>query len=160
MHPFVVDYDPRWPGDFAAIRAELPAAWTVEHVGSTSVPGLAAKPIIDLDIVVEPREVPAVIAELAGLGWVHEGDGGIPGRDAFLARADLPPHHLYVVVAGGKAHRDHVDLRDLLRAHPHLAARYGALKRELSPLIATDRAAYGRAKDDLVAELLNIARHG
>lgn len=158
MHPFVVDYDPRWPGDFAVIRAELPAAWTVEHVGSTSVPGLAAKPIIDVDVVVEAHAVADAINELERLGWVHEGDGGIAGREAFVSRPDLPPHHLYAVVANGSAHRDHIDLRELLRRRPDLAERYGALKIELAPLLASDREAYGRGKAGLIAELLVIAR--
>lgn len=158
MHPLVVDYQPRWPRDFARIRAELPAEWTVEHVGSTSVPGLAAKPIIDLDIVAEADAMPVVVAELSRLGWVHEGDGGIAGREAFLPRADLPPHHLYLVEAGGSAHRDHVDLRDLLRRRPDLAARYGELKRSLAPLLFTDRDAYGRGKTELIDTLLAVAR--
>lgn len=158
MDSLVVDYDPRWPTDFAVIRAALPSEWVVEHVGSTSVPGLAAKPIIDLDIVVADDAVAGVIARLARLGWAHEGDGGIAGREAFVSRSDLPPHHLYVVVEGGPAHRDHIDLRDLLRRRPDLAVRYGELKRSLAPLLFTDRDAYGRGKTELIDTLLAVAR--
>jgi GrpB-like predicted nucleotidyltransferase (UPF0157 family) len=145
----VVSYDPRWPLWFAEISAalepylvELPHV--VEHVGSTAVPGLAAKPIIDVDVVVpSPDLVPA----------------GIPGREAF----ELPPnvahyHHLYVVVDGNKAHRDHVLLRDHLRADPVSRERYAARKRELAHLLTTDRAAYVDGKGALVEEL--IARAG
>lgn len=161
----VVDYDPVWPSWFAEIRerltpylAEVPHV--CEHVGSTAVPGLAAKPIIDIDIVVpSPSQVAAAISGLEAAGYRHEGDQGIPGREAFA----LPPdavhyHHLYVVVDGNKAHQDHVVLRDHLRADAADRERYAARKRELAHLLTTDRTAYGSGKGALVEEL--IARAG
>lgn len=161
----VVDYDPRWPLWFAEIRgrltpylAEVPHR--IEHVGSTAVPGLAAKPIIDVDVVVPSADlVPTAIARLAAAGYVHEGDQGITGREAFA----LPPdavhyHHLYVVVGGNKAHRDHVLLRDHLRADAADRERYAARKRELAHLLTTDRSAYVTGKGALVEEM--IARAG
>jgi GrpB-like predicted nucleotidyltransferase (UPF0157 family) len=157
----VVEYDPRWPGDFETIRAALPAEASAIHVGSTSVPGLAAKPIIDVDVVVlRPDDVPAMVALIEAAGWSHEGDLGIPGREAFGPRADLPTHHLYVVVEGSAPHLDHVDFRDYLRAYPGEAEQYAALKRTLAPLLATDRAAYLGGKSDLITEILARARHG
>jgi GrpB-like predicted nucleotidyltransferase (UPF0157 family) len=157
----VVEYDARWPLWFAEISAvleeyldELPHV--IEHVGSTAVPGLAAKPIIDVDIVVPSADlVPATIERLVAAGYRHEGDAGIPGREAFA----LPPnvayyHHLYVVVEGNKAHRDHVVLRDHLRANEADRARYAARKRELAHLLSTDRAAYVDGKGALVEELI------
>ena len=161
----VVDYDPRWPMWFGEIRARLTpylaeVPHVFEHVGSTAVPGLAAKPIIDVDIVVpSPELVPPVIAGLADAGYRHEGDQGIPGREAFA----LPPdavhyHHLYVVVDGNKAHQDHVVLRDHLRADAADRERYAARKRELAHLLTTDRTAYVSGKGALVEEL--IARAG
>jgi GrpB-like predicted nucleotidyltransferase (UPF0157 family) len=159
----VVDYDPRWPVWFEEIRARLApylGDFVVEHVGSTAVPGLAAKPIIDVDIVVpSAASVPTAIARLADAGYRHEGDQGIPGREAFA----LPPdavhyHHLYVVVEGNKAHQDHVLLRDHLRAHAGDRERYAARKRELAHLLHTDRTAYVSGKGALVEEL--IARAG
>ncbi len=157
----VVDYDERWPVWFAAVRAALPSGLVVEHVGSTAVPGLAAKPIIDVDVVVESKvDVESTIAVLADAGWRHEGDLGIPGREAFEPRADLPLHHLYLVIRGGRPHIDHVDLRDYLRTHPEHARRYGSLKRELAPLLAHDREAYLAGKAELIAELLAAARAG
>jgi GrpB-like predicted nucleotidyltransferase (UPF0157 family) len=160
----VVDHDEGWARDFQDIRARLwPAvaavAVGVEHVGSTAVPGLAAKPVIDVDVVVAERgHVPSAVAALESLGYGHQGDLGIPGREAFSVLPGLPPHHLYVVVQGSPAHRDHVDLRDHLRAHPEDARRYAAEKRRLAPLLATDREAYVRGKAWLVAELLAAAR--
>src|SRR5262245_8084049 len=102
----VVDYDRAWPEMFAALRAWLwpvvgDLASSIEHIGSTSVPGLAAKPIIDFDIVVPSAErVPAVIERLAGLGYRHRGDLGVPGREAFYRPRSTLAHQLYVCVAG------------------------------------------------------------
>lgn len=160
----VEPYDNRWPDWFAELRDRVHASLAgiphaIEHVGSTSVPGLDAKPIIDIDIVIPNGSLvtPAIHA-LAAAGWRHEGDGGIPGREAFFPPAGARYHHLYLVVAGSKPHRDHVDLRDYLRGHPAEAARYAALKRRLAPLLQTDRDAYLDGKADLIAELLSQAR--
>jgi GrpB-like predicted nucleotidyltransferase (UPF0157 family) len=160
----VVEYDPGWPEVFERLRDRLDAALAgvthvTEHVGSTAVHGLAAKPIIDVDVVVadETAVGPAVKA-LVAAGWRHEGDLGIKGREAFLPPADVPYHHLYVVVAGSGPHRDHIDLRDFLRAHPGHAARYAALKRQLAVLLTTDREAYVRGKHEMITEFLRTAR--
>ena len=164
----VVEYDPRWPLWFAEIRARLTpylaqVPHSIDHVGSTAVPGLAAKPIIDLDVVVPTSvQVPAAIDGLVAAGYQHEGDLGIAGREAFRMPADSPHHHhLYVVVEGNKAHQDHVLLRDHLRRDAVDRERYAALKRELAHLLATDRSAYVEAKAELVEELIDAARpHG
>jgi GrpB-like predicted nucleotidyltransferase (UPF0157 family) len=159
----VVPYDPRWPEVFDALRDRADAALAgiahvTEHVGSTAVPGLDAKPIIDLDVVVPAGASPGpAVAALAAAGWEPEGDLGITGREAFRPPADTVYHHLYVVVEGSPAHRDHVELRDYLRAHPDAAARYGALKRRLAGLLETDRAAYSDGKAEMIAELLRPA---
>jgi GrpB-like predicted nucleotidyltransferase (UPF0157 family) len=159
----VVVYNETWPADFEAIagfvRPVLPAGVRIEHVGSTSVPGLAAKPIIDLDVVVTTEaQVWETVAAIAELGYEHRGDGGIPGRQAFNALAGLPYHHLYVVVDGSEAHRDHIDLREYLRAHADEAHRYAAEKRRLEHLLATDREAYVIGKGPFISELLWRAR--
>ena len=98
----VVDYDEAWPARFETLRARIwPAlsdvALRVEHVGSTSVPGLAAKPIIDMTVVVAQRsDVPAVIERMATLGYRHQGTLGVEDREAFEHGPDLPRHNLYV----------------------------------------------------------------
>lgn len=157
----VVEYDARWPLWFAEISAalepyldEFPHA--IEHVGSTAVPGLAAKPIIDVDVVVPSESlVPAAISGLVAAGYRHEGDAGIPGREAFALPPDVAHyHHLYVVVEGNKAHRDHVLLRDHLRANAADRERYAARKRELAHLLTTDRTAYVVGKGALVEEMI------
>lgn len=159
----VVGYDESWPAAFAALAGRLhgvlPAGARVEHVGSTAVPGLAAKPILDVDVVVPSAAavVPA-IAALESAGYVHRGDLGIPGREAFTAPAGSPYHHLYVVVDGSPPHRDHVDLRDLLRRDAAARQRYAEEKRRLAPLLRTDREQYVEQKGVVVEQLLREAR--
>ena len=159
----VVEHDPDWPGQFARIRDRVtPALDTVEHrvehVGSTAVPGLAAKPIVDLDVVVAEADVDRTVTLLASLGYRHVGDLGIAGREALLPPAGEPYHHLYVVVDGSAALADHVDLRDYLVSHPAAAQRYTRRKYELAHLLETDRDEYVRQKGDIVEELLRLAR--
>src|SRR5882762_9128870 len=102
----VVDYDPSWPGTFETLKSRvLPVVGTValavEHVGSTAVPGLAAKPIIDMDVIVATSaHVTLAIERLATLGYVHRGNLGIADREAFESPKGLAPHHLYVCVRG------------------------------------------------------------
>ncbi|MCX4966826.1 GrpB family protein [Streptomyces sp. NBC_00654] len=139
------DYDPRWPEQFEYLRQRLAPhvadlAVSIEHVGSTAVPGCAAKPIIDLDVVVaEGAVVPELISRLTGQGYRHEGDLGIPGREAFQAPSAAPEHHLYSVVAGSKPHLDHILLRDYLRQRPDEVRRYSALKVALAQRFHADR---------------------
>jgi GrpB-like predicted nucleotidyltransferase (UPF0157 family) len=162
----VSDYDPRWPAWFEQIRGHVwPAvagiAERIEHVGSTSVPGLAAKPIIDMDIVVaSDADVQTVIGRLAGIGYTWAGDLGVTGREAFQEPRGrgLPRHHLYLVVENSKAHLDHVLLRDLMRADPAARERYAALKRRNAETANDDIEVYVAAKADFVTECIDRAR--
>ena len=162
----VADYDPAWPDWFEQIRARVwPAvsgvALRIDHVGSTAVPGLAAKPIIDLDVVVASEEhVLTAIGRLAEIGYRWRGDLGVAGRQAFKAPSGsgLPEHHLYVVVENNKAHLDHWLLRDLLREDADARARYAQLKRRNVAFADGDMQVYVEAKADLVTELLRRAR--
>lgn len=156
----VVDYDPAWPDVFEQLRRRLWAvvggsAVAIHHVGSTSVPGLAAKPIIDMSVVVKSGDdVPRAIARLATLGYVHRGDLGIVGREAFEAPADLPAHHLYVCPAGSLALRNHMALRDYLRAHPDVARRYGDSKKRLAVEFHDDIDGYVAGKTTFILSIL------
>jgi GrpB-like predicted nucleotidyltransferase (UPF0157 family)/mannose-6-phosphate isomerase-like protein (cupin superfamily) len=162
----VVDYDPRWPAWFERLCSHVwPAvqgmALRIDHVGSTSVPGMAAKPIIDMDVVVAyPSDVPPATESLRKLGYEWRGDMGIEGRQAFARwdDNDLPRHHLYLVVDNNRAHLDHILLRDLLRADPEARRRYAELKRSNVSLAQGDMDVYVAAKARLVAELLARAR--
>lgn len=156
----VVDYDPAWPDVFEQLRRRVwgvvgDFALAIHHVGSTSVPGLAAKPIIDMDVVVESGDdVPRAIARLATLGYVHQGDQGIKGREAFQAPAGGPAHHLYVCPAGTLALRNHIALRDYLRAHPDVARKYGELKKQLAVEFQDDIDGYVAGKTAFILGIL------
>lgn len=156
----VVDYDPAWPTAFERLRARIwPAvadlATAIEHVGSTSVPGLAAKPVIDLDVVLRSGDhVPEAVARLAALGYGHRGDLGIAGREAFEPPPGAPEHHLYVCPPDSPALANHLALRDRLRGHPDLAAAYGALKQRLARAFAQDIDGYVDGKTGFILDVL------
>ncbi len=160
----VTDPDPRWAVQFEALAKRLRGALAdlpvkLEHVGSTAVPGMAAKPIIDIDVVMlSGADLATVIARLKQVGYRHKGMRGVAGREAFDPPPDCPAHHLYAVVAGSTAHLDHVLFRDLLRHRPDLAARYEAVKRANAARLPGDHAGYTDAKTDVVVELLAVAR--
>lgn len=164
----IADYDPNWPRLFEQIRGRLEEhlgnlAVAIEHVGSTAVPGLDAKPIIDLDVVVRSSDdVASATSRLQSLGYRHEGDLGVAGREAFAPPAPLPrhDHHLYVVVLGSKPYRNHVLLRDYLRAHPDEAVRYGDFKRSLASRLGDDRDSYTEGKSVLLEGMLTKAGTG
>jgi GrpB-like predicted nucleotidyltransferase (UPF0157 family) len=159
----VVDYDPSWPAQFEKLRSRIwqaagDIAVSVEHVGSTAVPGLAAKPIIDVDVVVASMpDVGRVIARLAGLGYAHRGDLGIAGREAFQSPPGLPTHHLYVCVRGSAALNNHLAVRDGLRGNSHTAAKYGALKKHLAERSPMDVDGYIAGKTDFLLGMLREA---
>src|ERR1019366_5457899 len=162
----VVDGDPRWPQQFQEIAANLapfvePLVVRIEHVGSTSVSGLAAKPIIDLDVVVASEELlRPVMGRIESAGYRWEGDLDVAGREAFEAPAtpSLPEHHLYLVVENNRAHCDHWLFRNSLNAYPELRDRYSAIKRENAVLARGDIDRYVALKAAFVAQVLTVAR--
>lgn len=156
----VSDYDPRWPVYFDQIRATLwpvvqEVAITIEHVGSTAVVGLAAKPIIDIDIII-PVEQPIeqVAARLQPLGYTHLGDLGIAGRDAFRQHNTLPRHNLYVCPINSVGLHNHLTIRDYLRTHPDAVHTYGELKRCLAIAFTHDIDRYVDGKTDFLISIL------
>lgn len=162
----VRDYDPEWPAWFQEVSdyvwpAVRDLAVRIDHVGSTSVPGLAAKPIIDLDIVVATEhDVRPVIESLATIGYRWRGDLGVHGREAFRppTSESLPPNNLYLVVEDNKAHMDHWLLRDLLLGDDEARESYAALKRYNAEHADGDIDVYVAAKANFVADLLTRAR--
>jgi GrpB-like predicted nucleotidyltransferase (UPF0157 family)/SAM-dependent methyltransferase len=163
----VEKYNPEWPSWFATIREAVEPALgdsclAIEHVGSTSVPGLTAKPIIDIDIVITEGDLHIVKEKLAEIGYVHEGDLGIHGREAFDLvaedlRARLPAHHLYVCAQNGFELRKHIAFRDFLRRNPEQAERLSQLKWSLVGKHANDKQAYIDGKSALVQEITALA---
>lgn len=148
-------YDPAWPERYRALAERAASvldelAIGMEHVGSTAVPGLPAKPVIDLDVVVRARDVPGAIERLATLGYVHRGNLGLEGREAFRWPAGEERHHLYVCVPESQGFRDHILFRDHLRANPDVAREYADLKRALAERHRDDRDAYQRAKSAFI----------
>jgi GrpB-like predicted nucleotidyltransferase (UPF0157 family) len=157
------DYDPSWPQIFAALRLRIADVLhgleaAIEHVGSTAVPGLAAKPIIDVDILLRSHtDLPLVIAKLTSLGYEHQGDLGIVGREAFRTPPGDFPHHLYVCLPDNDEYRRHLTFRNHLRSHATDASAYAKLKYELADKFMQDRNAYTEAKGAFVTEILRRA---
>lgn len=161
----VVDHDPAWADRFAEIRAALRTALGgvpvvgIEHVGSTSVPGLAAKPVIDVAVVVERDQVDAAITAMEAAGYVYRGDLGIPDRHAFHAPPGAVRQHTYVVVEGCLSLRNHLAVRDVLRVDAHLRDEYGAVKRRLAAT-TDDIDLYCTGKTDVLLRVLRSAGLG
>lgn len=156
----VVAYRAEWPIQFAAVATELRRALrdvssaVVEHVGSTAVPGLAAKPILDIDVVVDPPQVPDAIAALEAFGYQHRGDLGIAGREAFTAPDEQPRRHVYVCQAGTSSVRNHLAVRDVLRARDDLRDEYASVKRRLAAEPDVDVDTYSARKSDVLQRIL------
>jgi GrpB-like predicted nucleotidyltransferase (UPF0157 family) len=151
----IVAYDPAWPREFEALRDRAAAALgdvaiAIEHVGSTAVTGLAAKPIIDLVVVVAPDDVLPAVDRLVAIGYVHRGNLGVEGREAFSAPPGFFAHHLYVSPTDSEELRAQLAFRDRLRQDPAVAAEYEALKRELAVKYRDDRPGYTEAKTEFV----------
>jgi len=159
----IAEYDAGWPALFERLAKPVREAVAglgarLEHVGSTAVPGLAAKPVIDMDVVVpSAAAVPEAVERLRGLGYIYQGDKGIRGREAFLWPPGAPVHHLYVVVDGNRPHAEHLRFRDHLREHPEVAEAYAACKRGLAARHGADRIAYTEAKTAFIAAALRAS---
>ncbi len=156
----VVPYDPNWPFEFEKIKVELmkvlkDSAVAVEHVGSTAVPGLSAKPIIDIDIAIDDGMFAEVRDRLGGIGYSHMGDLGIAGREAFAYqdKPHLMEHHLYVCHKDAEELRRHIALRDFLRTHEAEREEYGNIKLEMARLYPHDIDAYLGGKEPVIMDI-------
>ena len=158
----VVDYDPVWPQAFAAAKAEIleavgPHVESVEHVGSTSVVGLAAKPIIDILVGVRDwHQARITIAPLERAGWEFRGQRGIPRRHYFVIRTptNRRTHHLHMLEITSRHFSDMLAFRNHLRTHPEVAAEYCALKRRLAGQPLPERGDYQQAKAPFIERVL------
>jgi GrpB-like predicted nucleotidyltransferase (UPF0157 family) len=129
-------------------------AIAIEHVGSTAVSGLAAKPILDIDVVLRSvTDVGEAIRCLAEFGYQHDGDQGVTGREAFESPGGLPSHHLYVVVQCSEPLRNHIRFRDYLRSQS-AAKEYEHLKRSLAEQFRDDCEGYTRGKTAFIQAVL------
>ena len=160
----VLPYDGEWKCAFEKIKAEIEEAlgdWIVgiEHIGSTSVEGLSAKPCIDLDVIIKDPSVFATVAQrLEAIGYFHEGDLGIKDREAFgySDKPHLMKHHLYVCPEGSQELHRHITFRDYLRSHPEAAARYRLVKETAAKLFPNDIDQYMAYKSPCIAELYRL----
>jgi GrpB-like predicted nucleotidyltransferase (UPF0157 family) len=145
-HVVVLPYDERWAVEFEKIKAEIESVLgdcinSIEHVGSTSVKGLSAKPIIDIDVVIPNYDCfKAVNESLAKIGYQHEGDLGIKEREAYKYedKEHLMKHHLYVCPRNSEELHRHIVFRDYLRKHEEAVYEYSKVKEEAAQLYPTD----------------------
>ena len=166
----VEKYNPEWPERFKEIKAFLgekviDACLRIEHVGSTSIPGMIAKPIIDLILVIKPGELEKMISLLAERGYYHNGNQGIEEREVFKLEKEelknsLPRHHLYVCPDHAFELRKHTVFRDFLKRSTEYVEKLGALKWSLAEKFDNDANAYMDGKDALVKEITKKALAG
>ena len=160
----VEDYNPEWPDMFERERRALaeafgPYALAIEHVGSTSVPGLAAKPVIDIAVGTPTYPLPdQVISRVSALGYEHKGEFGIPRRHYFRRNGPPCAFHVHANEIEGESYRNQVLFRDYLRAHPEAAREYQALKRDLAARLVNDFETYTDSKTGFVQSALEKAR--
>ncbi len=158
----IVGYDPAWPAAYEVERGRIAAALgeamagvvAIEHVGSTSVPGLAAKPVID--IMVGVRRLAGglrCITPMVELGYECVGEHGVPGR-IYFRRGAPRTHHVHLVEHSGEFWRRHLAFRDALLASPALVERYAALKRDLASRHRDDSDGYTDAKTPFIEAAL------
>ena len=160
-HVIVLPYDENWKNEFEKIRHELSEALgelalSIEHVGSTSVQGLSAKPIIDIDVVINDTSLlNDVIASLQSIGYKHEGDLGIPGREAFKydGKEHLMKHHLYVCAKDSLELKRHISFRDYLKSHPDAISEYSRTKEEGALLYPYDIDKYIEYKSPFIERI-------
>jgi GrpB-like predicted nucleotidyltransferase (UPF0157 family) len=160
----VLEYDPAWPRRFDQLRvlysAALDAAHVrvsaIAHVGSTAVPGLAGKPVIDVDIVVDVDDVVPATAVLESRGFRSLGELGIPQRWAFKEPPAFAGTNTYVIVRGSLALKNHLSLRDALRTSRELRREYAAVKRQVARN-SDDIFEHGRGKNAIIQKILATA---
>jgi GrpB-like predicted nucleotidyltransferase (UPF0157 family) len=156
----VVPYNPAWPWLFQEEAARLAAIFgpeivAIHHIGSTAVPGIKAKPIIDM--LVEVRDIAKIDgfnATMSGLGYLPRGEYGIAGRRYFIKGDEIyRTHHIHMYQTGHPRIAHHLDFRDYLIAYPEDAQEYSRLKEDLARRYPTDVESYMAGKDGLIKEL-------
>jgi GrpB-like predicted nucleotidyltransferase (UPF0157 family) len=172
MSKFILPYNPNWKIEFERIRrvietelGDLRLHTNIQHVGSTSVPGLSAKPILDIDIIIEDKNLLNKISSLLEkIGYRSIGEQGINGRFAFIQNSEFTPitaeknkwqsHHLYVCYADSLALKNHILFQDMLRKDKKLLEMYSELKRVLTGDFQINREAYAAGKTEFIISVL------
>jgi len=160
----VVPYDPIWPEKFKEAAAELASIFgseliSIHHIGSTSIPGLSAKPIIDIMPVVRDIErIDALNSVFEQHGYKARGEYGIPGRRYFVKGSDARrTHHVHSYVPDNPEVKRHLDFRDYLIAHPDEARRYANLKQDLARQFPHNIEGYMAGKDAFIKAIIQKA---
>ena len=160
----VLPYDQKWKSDFEEIKKEIENAAgdliaDIQHVGSTSVEGMYAKPCIDIDVIIEDYSVfDAVVKRLEATGYIHEGNLGIPEREAFAytGKEHLQKHHLYVCPKCSKELYRHITFRDFLRKNPEAVEKYSKVKQDGAKLFPDDIEKYIEYKSPCIDEIYKM----
>lgn len=162
---YIRQYSITWADEFTVIakflREHLPHGTLIHHVGSTSIPGMPAKDIIDVDIECPRGSINEIVSALAKAGYDHKGDQGIPTREAFSPRGcteavDLRSHHLYACETHSAELHRHLAFRDYLRAHPERAIWLADRKQDVDQNAAT-RDGYIQGKSASYAKIVTEA---
>jgi GrpB-like predicted nucleotidyltransferase (UPF0157 family) len=162
----LADYDPKWPILYEEEKSSILGVIgdfivDIQHIGSTAVPGLGAKPIIDIMVAIcHLALIEKCVQPLQTIGYEYLGEYGIPGRHYFRKPPGHPhsTHHVHVVERESDFWEQHILFRDFLRVHSDEAQRYYELKRELAAKFASDRHAYTDAKAVFIESMVNKAR--
>ena len=160
----VLPYDQKWKSDFEEIKKEIQAATgdlitDIQHVGSTSVEGMCAKPCIDIDVIINDYSVFAdVVKRLEATGYIHEGNLGIIDREAFAytGKEHLQKHHLYVCPQQSEELQRHIKFRDFLRNHSETVKKYSLVKEKAAELFPNDIDKYIEYKTPCIEELYSM----
>ena len=160
----VVPYDEAWNSAFKEIRNEIDAVigdmiLGIEHVGSTSVRGMSAKPCIDIDVIIKDYSVfDEIVKKLGAIGYIHEGNLGIEDREAFkyTDKSHLMMHHLYVCPQYSKELNRHIVFRDFLRHNAEAVTKYSSVKEKAAELFPDDIDQYIAYKTPCIEELYSI----
>ena len=160
----VTPYTAAWSDAYEQIKGEIDAAIGdliigIEHVGSTSVPGMSAKPCIDLDVIIKDYSVfDQIVSRLGAIGYLHEGDLGIKDREAFryIDKPHLMTHHLYVCPRYSEELRRHITFRDFLRSNAEAVKQYSAVKEKAAELYPNDIDGYIAYKSPCIQELYQL----
>lgn len=168
MKKLIVDYQKSWAKDFKKIKVALydvldSSIIKVEHVGSTSIQDLSAKPIIDVDIIYDERaSFKAINNDLILLGYFHAGDQGVEGREVFKRNCsaknhpilDKISHHLYVCHFESDALKRHLAFRDFLKGNVNYRMQYEKLKMEIAQMANQDKKRYSLLKEEQAKDFI------
>lgn len=157
----VVPYNEKWENAFEEIKREIENVARdlivrIEHVGSTAVKGMSAKPCIDIDVIIKNYSVfDELVKRLGSIGYIHEGDLGIKDREAFkyFDKPNLQLHHLYVCPEYSEELHRHITFRDFLRTNAEAAEKYSLTKLAAAELFPNDIDAYIEYKAPCIREL-------